>query len=41
MEERRSDSARAYCDPEAARRLLQRDEKELRDLEFFFGTGRT
>ena len=40
LEERRSDSARAYCDPEAARRLLERDEKELRDFKFFFGSFR-
>ena len=40
LEERRSDCARAYCDPEAARRLLERDEKELRDFEFSFGTFR-
>jgi len=40
LEGRRSDSARAYCDPEAARRLLERDEKELRDLNFFSGTFR-
>ena len=41
MEERCSDSARVYCDPEATRCLLEgRDEKELRDLGFFFGTFR-
>ena len=40
LEERHSDSARAYCDPEGARRLLERDEKELRDFKFFFGTLR-
>ena len=28
-EKRRSDSAQAHSDPEAARRLLERDEKEL------------
>jgi len=43
LEERRSDSARAYCEPEAARCLLERDEKELRDFVFFFPapSGRT
>ena len=40
LEERRSDSAQAHCDPEAARRLLERDEKELQDFEFSFGTFR-
>jgi len=40
LEERRSDSAQAYCDPEAARRQLERDGKELRDFEFSFGTFR-
>jgi len=36
LEKRRSDSAQAHRDPEAARRLLERDEKEL----FSFGTFR-
>jgi len=40
LEKRRSDSAQAHRDPEAARRLLERDEKELRDFEFSFGTFR-
>ena len=40
MEKRRSDSAQAHSDPEAARRLLERDEKELRDFDFSFGTFR-
>jgi len=40
LEKRRSDSAQAHSDPEAARRLLQRDEKELRDFDFSFGTFR-
>jgi len=40
LEERCSDRARAYCDSEAARRLLERDEKEMRDFEFFSGTFR-
>ena len=38
MEKRRSDSAQAHRDPEAARRLLERDEKELRHFEFSFST---
>jgi len=42
LEERRSDSAWAYCEPEAARCLLERDEKELRDFVFFSApSGRT
>jgi len=40
LEKRRSDSAQAHRDPEAARNLLERDEKELRDFEFSFGTFR-
>jgi len=40
LEKRRSDSAQAHSDPEAARRLLERDEKELRDFDFSFGTFR-
>jgi len=40
LEEKRSDSAQAHRDLEAARRLLERDEKELRDFEFSFGTFR-
>jgi len=40
LEERRSDRARAYCDPEAARRILEQDEKELRDFEYFSGNFR-
>jgi len=40
LEKRRSDSAQAHSDPEAARRLLKRDEKELRDFDFSFGTFR-
>jgi len=40
LEKRRSDSAQAHSDPEAARRLLERDEKELRDFDFTFGTFR-
>jgi len=35
LEKRRSDSAQAHRDPEAARRLLERDEKELRLRVFF------
>ena len=42
LEKRRSDSAQAYSDPEAARRLLERDEKEVRDFKFFSApSGRT
>jgi len=45
LEERRSDSAQAHRDPEAARRLLERDKRELQDFKFSFGTrlssGRT
>ena len=40
LEKRRSDSAQAHCDLEAARRLLERNEKEVRDFEFSFGTFR-
>jgi len=40
LKKRRSDSAQAHSDPEAARRLLERDEKELRDFDFSFGTFR-
>jgi len=40
LAKRRSDSAQAHSDPEAARRLLERDEKELRDFDFSFGTFR-
>ena len=40
LEERRSDSAQAHRDPEAARRILERDEKEVRDFEISFGTFR-
>ena len=40
LEKRRSNSAQAHRNPEAARRLLQRDEKELRDFEYSFGTFR-
>ena len=40
LAKRHSDSARAHSDPEAARRLLERDEKELRDRDFSFGTFR-
>ena len=40
LEKRRSDSAQAHRDPEAARRLLEHDEKELRDFKFSFGTFR-
>jgi len=40
LEKRRSDSTQAHRDPEAARRLLERDEKELRDFGFSFGTFR-
>jgi len=40
LEKRCSDSAQAYCDHEALRRLLERGEKELRDFKFFFGTFR-
>jgi len=38
LQKRRSDSAQAHRDPEVARRLLERDEKELGDFEFSFGT---
>jgi len=40
LEKRRSDSAQAHSDPEAAHRLLERDEKELRDFDSSFGTFR-
>ena len=40
LEKRRSDSAQAHSDPEAARRLLERHEKEVRDFDFSFGTFR-
>jgi len=40
FEKRCSDSAQAHSDPEAARRLLERDEKEVRDFDFSFGTFR-
>ena len=40
LEKRRSDSAQAHRDPEVACRLLEPDEKELRDFEFSFGTFR-
>jgi len=40
LEKRRSDSAQAHHDPEAVRRLLERDERELRDFEFSFSTFR-
>jgi len=40
LEKRRSDSAQAHSDPKAARCLLERDEKELRDFDFSFGTFR-
>jgi len=39
LEKRRSDSAQAHRDPETARRLLERDEKELRDHDFEFSFG--
>jgi len=40
LERRRADSTQAHRDPEAVRRLLERDEKELRDFELSFGTFR-
>jgi len=40
LKKRRSDSAQTHCDPEAARHLLERDEKELRVFYFSFGTFR-
>ena len=40
LAKRRSDSAQAHSDLEAARRLLERDKKELRDFGFSFGTFR-
>jgi len=39
LQKRRSDSAQAHRDPEVARRLRERDEKELGDFEFSFGNG--
>jgi len=40
LAKRRLDSAQAHSDPEAARRLLERDEKELRDFHFCCDTLR-
>ena len=37
LEEKHSDSAQAYCNPQAVRCLLERDGKDLRDFEFSFG----
>ena len=42
LEKRRLDSAQAHSDPEAARHLLEQDEKELRDFDFLWApSGRT
>jgi len=41
LEERCSDSAQAYCDREAAQRLLQRHERELQYFEIFLAPSGT